>query len=498
MDFLQKFNESVRRWPQKDAFCIGKDLFSYQDFASCISAVRSVLKKEAGKSHQKIIAVLAWDDLYSYASAFAIWLEGKTFLPLSPRNPATRNNEILRQTGAELVLSAGPVPRTILSAVHVKIIDVRGVKSQKIHIEPAERDPDDLMYILFTSGSTGKPKGVQITYSNFNAFVRAFLDIGYSFSEKDKFLQIYDLTFDASLHCYVVPLSLGASVYTVPWNEVKYMYALRLMQNHGLTFAKMPPSTIAFLRPYFPSIRLESLRYCLFGGEPLDKDLVNEWRQCVPNAMIQNVYGPTEATVNCLEYKIPSDPERIKHFNGIVSIGKPFGKNRAFVAGKNKHEIAQGQKGELCIGGPQVSPGYWNDELKTNQAFFELPSSGRRKERWYATGDVVFVDKEGDFLFCGRSDGQVQVQGFRVELGEIEYHTRTYLQAQAVALAKENYLGTQQIHLFVEKCSDPVALREFLSRKLPDYMVPSEIISVEQFPVSVSGKIDRKKLYEMI
>ncbi len=498
MDFLQKFNESVRRWPQKDAFCIGKDLFSYQDFASCISAVRSVLKKEAGKSHQKIIAVLAWDDLYSYASAFAIWLEGKTFLPLSPRNPATRNNEILRQTGAELVLSAGPVPRTILSAVHVKIIDVRGVKSQKIHIEPAERDPDDLMYILFTSGSTGKPKGVQITYSNFNAFVRAFLDIGYSFSEKDKFLQIYDLTFDASLHCYVVPLSLGASVYTVPWNEVKYMYALRLMQNHGLTFAKMPPSTIAFLRPYFPSIRLESLRYCLFGGEPLDKDLVNEWRQCVPNAMIQNVYGPTEATVNCLEYKIPSDPERIKHFNGIVSIGKPFGKNRAFVAGKNKHEIAQGQKGELCIGGPQVSPGYWNDELKTNQAFFELPSSGRRKERWYATGDVVFVDKEGDYLFCGRSDGQVQVQGFRVELGEIEYHTRTYLQAQAVALAKENYLGTQQIHLFVEKCSDPVALREFLSRKLPDYMVPSEIISVEQFPVSVSGKIDRKKLYEMI
>lgn len=498
MDFLQKFTESVRRWPQKDAFCIGKDFFSYQDFASCISAVRSVLKKEAGKSHQKIIAVLAWDDLYSYASAFAIWLEGKTFLPLSPRNPATRNNEILRQTGAELVLSAGPVPRTILSAVHVKIIDVRGVKSQKIHIEPAERDPDDLMYILFTSGSTGKPKGVQITYSNFNAFVRAFLDIGYSFSEKDKFLQIYDLTFDASLHCYVVPLSLGASVYTVPWNEVKYMYALRLMQNHGLTFAKMPPSTIAFLRPYFPSIRLESLRYCLFGGEPLDKDLVNEWRQCVPNAMIQNVYGPTEATVNCLEYKIPSDPERIKHFNGIVSIGKPFGKNRAFVAGKNKHEIAQGQKGELCIGGPQVSPGYWNDELKTNQAFFELPSSGRRKERWYATGDVVFVDKEGDFLFCGRSDGQVQVQGFRVELGEIEYHTRTYLQAQAVALAKENYLGTQQIHLFVEKCSDPVALREFLSRKLPDYMVPSEIISVERFPVSVSGKIDRKKLYEMI
>ena len=497
MDFLQKFSESVRRWPQKDAFCIGKDLYSYEDFAACISAVQSVLKKEAGKSRQKIVAVLAWDDIYSYASAYAIWLEGKTFLPLSPRNPATRNNEILRQTGAELVLSAGPVPRTILSATHIQMIDVKGLKSKGIHIEPAERDPDDLMYILFTSGSTGKPKGVQITYSNFNAFAKAFLDIGYSFTENDKFLQIYDLTFDASLHCYIVPLSLGASVYTVPWNEVKYMYALRLLQNHGLTFAKMPPSTIAFLRPYFPSIRLEKLRYCLFGGEPLDRDLVTEWRQCVPNAVVQNVYGPTEATVNCLEYKIPSDSGEIKHFNGIVAIGKPFGKNRAFVAGKNRNALDLEQKGELCVGGPQISPGYWKDDEKTTQVFFEL-SSGKKKERWYATGDIVLTDRDGDYLFCGRSDGQVQVQGFRVELGEIEYHTRTYLRTQAVALAKENYLGTQQIHLFVEKCDDPVALREFLSRKLPDYMVPSEIIPVEQFPVSVSGKIDRRKLYEMI
>ncbi|NMB70788.1 MAG: amino acid adenylation domain-containing protein, partial [Bacteroidales bacterium] len=264
-----------------------------------------------------------------------------------------------------------------------------------------------------------------------------------------------------------------------------------------LTFAKMPPSTIAFLRPYFPSIRLEKLRYCLFGGEPLDRDLVAEWRQCVPHAMIQNVYGPTEATVNCLQYEVPSDPEKIKHFNGIVAIGKPFGKNRAFVAGKNRNAANPFQKGELCIAGPQVSPGYWKDEEKNREVFFELPS-GRKKERWYATGDIVLTDKDGDFLFCGRSDGQVQVQGFRVELGEIEYHTRTYLRAQAVALAKENYLGTQQIHLFVEKCADPVALREFLSRKLPDYMVPSEIISVEHFPLSVSGKIDRKKLYEMI
>jgi len=497
MDFLLKFGESVRRWPQKEAFCIGKDVFSYQDFAASISAIRSILKNEAGRNGQNIVAVIAWDDLYSYAAAFAIWLEGKTFLPLSPRNPATRNNEIVRQTGAELVFSAGPVPRSMLSATHVKIVDVKVLKSSKIHIEPVERNPNDLMYVLFTSGSTGKPKGVQITYANFNAFVKAFLDIGYSFNENDRFLQIYDLTFDASLHCYIVPLTLGASVFTVPWNEVKYMYALRLLQNHELTFAKMPPSTIAFLRPYFPSIRLEKLRYCLFGGEPLDRDLVAEWRQCVPHAMIQNVYGPTEATVNCLQYEVPSDPEKIKHFNGIVAIGKPFGKNQAFVAGKNRNAANPFQKGELCIAGPQVSPGYWKDEEKTREVFFELPS-GRKKERWYATGDIVLTDKDGDFLFCGRSDGQVQVQGFRVELGEIEYHTRTYLRAQAVALAKENYLGTQQIHLFVEKCADPVALREFLSRKLPDYMVPSEIISVEHFPLSVSGKIDRKKLYEMI
>jgi len=498
MDLLQKVKESTERWPERNAFFIGNRFFTYRQFASITTGIRLRLREEIpDRTASTVVGVMAWDDIHTYASIFAVWLDGMIMLPLSPRNPASRNNDIVKQTRACHILSARKVPNDMLSSRSAGIIQTDGLCADQPDMQPCKRGKNDLLYILFTSGSTGAPKGVMITRGNFNSFVEAFLGLGYTLSEEDRFLQIYDLTFDASVHCYVIPLCVGGCIYTVPWNEVKYMYALRLLQNHELTFAKMPPSTIAFLRPYFRSIRLDKLRYCLFGGEALDLQLVSEWAASVPNAMIQDVYGPTEATVNCLQYRLKHTPGENKSFRGIVSIGNPFGDTLAVIAGKDGKVLRPGKIGELCLSGSQVSPGYWENPERNKESFIRIEEQGK-KRIFYRTGDLAYIDEEGDFMYCGRVDNQVQIQGFRVELGEVECHARSFTHGQSVAMSKANYLGTQQIYLFVEKCEDRQALKDFLSNHLPDYMVPSEIISLDAFPLNISGKIDRKVLKEMI
>jgi D-alanine--poly(phosphoribitol) ligase subunit 1 len=496
-DVLLAFRRSVEQYPQRMAFFIQKESFTYLEFAQRVSAIRKILRKTLGKKKQQVVGVATWDSIASYAAIYALWFEGHVFLPISPRNPASRNKSIVEQAECNYVLTAQEIPVSMLNLDGLEVIETGSLTANKTDLVPVSSDPADLLYLIFTSGSTGIPKGVMLNRDNFNAYLSSFLSLGYSFTADDRFLQIFDLTFDASLQCYAAPLSIGASVYTVPWNEVKYMYALKLMREHDLTFAKMTPSTISFLRPYFSSIRLDKLRYCLFGGEALQAELVNEWAACVPNARIQNVYGPTEASINCLEF--PFDPHHVKDksFHGILSIGKAFGDTTAIIANESGELLDPGKKGELCVAGRQITPGYWKDPERNERAFFNK-TIGRKKLRFYRTGDLCFMDKDGDFMYCGRIDNQVQIQGFRVELGEIEACAHSVVKGNVAAIARENFLGTLQIYLFTEKNVNKEKLLTSLKSRLPDYMVPSDIILLDAFPVNVSGKIDRKAIQEIL
>jgi acyl-coenzyme A synthetase/AMP-(fatty) acid ligase len=274
------------------------------------------------------------------------------------------------------------------------------------------------------------------------------------------------------------------------------MYALKLMKEHDITFAKMTPSTISFIKPYFPGIRLESLRYCVFGGEPLVFDLASAWAQCVPNAVIHNVYGPTEVTINCMKHNFNVINGGAKSYNGIVSLGKPFGDTKAIILSETGKIQPVGKKGELCLAGRQVTQGYMKDEEKNKAAFFTKKIDGK-DYRFYKTGDLAFVDKEGDYMYCGRIDNQVQIQGFRVELGEIESCARSIVKGNVAAVARKNFLGTLQIYLFIEEGFNQEKLLHSLKSKLPDYMVPSGIIPLHKFPINVSGKVDRKAMEEI-
>ncbi len=488
---VNEIYKNFEKFPNRIAFHIGGENFSYSDLKVEVYKISKLILNSTSLS-EKHIAIFSYDSIRTYSSILACWMTGKAYVPLNPAHPVSRNLNILKQMGIKTIISSEELIRVNSDFSDYNLLSTNNMDSDGIMFIPLIPDSLTIAYILFTSGSTGKPKGVTISHENLSSFVYHFIHSGYSLSEEDRFLQIYDLSFDASVHCFTVPLSLGASVYTVPPDEIKYLYAYKLMSEHKLSFVKMPPSTLAYLKPFFDKIRLNSIRYCLLGGEAFSSQLAFEWADCVPNAQIQNVYGPTELTINCLIYNWNKSA---KDYRGVVSIGRTFGENEAIVIDSKNTIIEDDTQGELCLSGSQVSPGYWNDEQKNRDAFITLEIKAVKK-RYYKTGDLVLRDKDGDFMFCGRIDSQVQIQGYRVELGEIEEHSRFFLKLNNLAaIAVENDRGTTEIYLFTEGAKGKEEdLQQYLLQCLPKYMLPTEIIDLDVLPKSAGGKIDRSKL----
>jgi len=492
---LHRLLKNCYLYNNRNAFFIQDTFYTYSEFAQKIAGISEALLK-FNCPQQTVFGVITTDSLETYASIIALWINGYVFVPLSPVNSIERNQSNINQTEIKNVLV-----NSLKGVENVQLKGIAYIETENLsstnHIENNNTDLTNILYILFTSGSTGKPKGVPISVKNLETFLLSFLKIGYQLNHEDKFLQIYDLSFDASVHCYTLPLFLGGCVYTVPPQEVKYLYAYKLMKEQELTFTKMPPSTLSYLRPFFSKIKLEKIKYMLFGGEALPLNLINEWQPCVPNSEIHNVYGPTEATINCFCYQLPSTI--VKQFNSVVCIGKPFGDSLAVVVDENFNILPAHQKGELCVSGSQITEGYWKNYEKNKTAFVALKLNNQ-SFNFYRTGDLVYFDEQNDYFYCGRIDNQVQIQGYRVEMGEIEHHARMVTNAsQVVALTKENAEGILQIFLMVENDQQETdEIKVYLKEKLPTYMQPVKIIAVAKFPLSTSGKVDREKLKEML
>ena len=494
---LKPFIHSARLFRDRNAFYIDGEYYSYGSFWQRVAAIQKHIPQNDGTGD--VIALAIHDDLDTYATIFALWMVGKAYVPLHPNQPLDRNLNIIGQVGTNCIFdtqkeSAFSEWGNESDDRHV-IITTELVSDNRYDFDMQNVDDEELAYILFTSGSTGVPKGVQISRKNVAAFIDSFWKTGIEINEEDRCMQVFDLTFDVSVQSFIVALTRGACVYTVPYGQVKYLQAASLIQMQHITFGAMAPSMLRYLRPYFDEMDATSLKACILTAEACPVDLMEDWFRCATNTDIYDFYGPTEATVYCTYYKL-SREESNRSLNGIISIGKPLANVEAIIVDENGSIINDQSKGELCIAGDHLSPGYWKNQEKNESAFFEKKYRGI-VQRFYHTGDLCYWDESGNIMYSGRIDQQAKIQGFRVELGEIEYHAREYFHKEknVIAIAFQDKDNLTEIALFIEseqKNSDD--LMHYLRSKMPSYMIPTRIVYEPEFPLNKSEKIDRNAL----
>lgn len=367
-DIAKRIERIFELHAQRPALVVGGIAYSYAQLRQRVLSVQALLSSIAG-GDERLIGVLATDTLDTYAAILAILRSGRAFVPLMAEHPPARNASIVKQAALGIVLET-----QVGVSLGAPVLDgARAVAtsggSTATCDSVAEAGPQDLAYLLFTSGSTGEPKGVPITRANLGAFLDALPAAQCAIGARDRVLQMFDLTFDFSIAAYLAPFCHGACVFTVAPGNFKFAEVVRLLDEERLTVAMMVPSVLTYIRPYFDEVHLPELRLSVFCGEALPADVLRGWSVCAPDTSIINFYGPTEATVFAMAYTWGPAEGRDKTLNGMVSIGRPMHGVLALVVADDLTPVPVGEKGELCLGGPQLTPGYWMDPARNARAF---------------------------------------------------------------------------------------------------------------------------------
>lgn len=439
------------------------------------------------EEENSLIGVVIRNDFETYAALLLCWMSGKGYVPIQPNYPNQRIKDILETSEITSVFDS----KDAVFAAEYGLKHINSyVQPTPLSSEISSVSLDSNAYVLFTSGTTGKPKGVPISWRNLQAFIDGFFELGYSLGRSDRFLQMFELTFDLSVMSFSIPSIIGASFHALDPSMIKPLALYDALDSQNISFALMVPSAVEMLAPYADDIELPHLKVTQFCGEAFRLNQFNIWKNCVPHSQIDNVYGPTEATIYCSRYTAHHPNENIKllHQNGVVCIGIPM-KTVKFHIDDNQ---------ELCLGGHQTTHGYLNATPEQTEKFFHLDDV-----YFYKSGDIAVF--EGNNYFChGRMDDQVKIQGYRIELSELEFAGSKVFEnctCKAVALSQDS---GSELHLFVLNTegnfheNESETYRKSLNALLPDYMAVKAIHLKSNFPLNDNGKIDKKQLIKSI
>jgi len=490
------FAASVAAGPDRVALEIGTAELTYGELADLAERLAGALVRRAGGVPSRV-GLLAARNVLAYAGYLAVQRLGATVVPLNPAFPVARNATIARLAGLDVVLAdtgvALPVPVMGLSEAEVRALPAADPPDRAAH-------PRDIAYILFTSGSTGAPKGVRIEHRNVLAYL-AHVIPRYEAGPGARFSQFFDLTFDPSVYDMFTAWGSGATLVVPTRGDL--ISPARFVDTRGVTHWNSVPSAVSLamrMRGLRPA-SMPGLRWSLFCGEPLTLRQAEAWQAAAPASVLENIYGPTEITVTCVEHRLPPRPgDWARPANGTVPIGTVYSGLEHLVLDEQGRPAGEG---ELCLRGPQRFPGYLDaaddrDRFVTFDGERASPYDGSTPltdEHWYRTGDRV-GRHEGELVHLGRLDHQVKLHGYRVELGEIEAVLREQPGVtDAVVLALTTANGEVELAAaYTGDQEDEDALLTALSARLPGYMVPRTLTAFATFPLNQNGKIDRGAL----
>jgi amino acid adenylation domain-containing protein len=503
------FQRMARHSPDSTALEVGGEQLSYAGLDELAGRVGAMVAAAVG-GRPRAVGLCCSRSVAAYAGYLGALRAGATVVPLNPRFPAARNEEMFQAAQAGVLVvddagAAGSADALETSAPTVRLTGPRWrheVLSADLTPLACQVGPDDVAYILFTSGSTGRPKGVPIRHRQLADYL-AFCVERYRVGPGSRLSQTFDLTFDPSVFDMFVAWCGGATL-VVPRPE-DVLTPAGFVARRRITHWFSVPSAISLarrLRGLQPG-SMSGLRWSLFAGEQLTIAQARAWAAAAPDAVIENLYGPTELTVTCTGYRLPRELARWpRTANGTVPIGRP---NPHLEAVLLTDEGTVGSEGELCVRGSQRFDGYL--EAGDGEGCFvrivnglAVPAAGGpAREDWYRTGDRVRW-QDGELVHLGRIDEQVKISGHRVEPGEVECVLREHAGVdEAVVLAVADGAGQVELHGFHTGTVEPgPTLIEHARRRLPPYMVPARLERLEQFPISSSGKIDRRRLRQLL
>ena len=499
----QLFETQADRTPDAIAVVFEDKQITYRELNSQSNQLAHYLTKH-NVGPETLVGICMERSLEMVIGLLGILKAGGAYVPLDPMYPKERLAFILQDTAVPVLLTQQRFLEALPECgAEVICLDSNWeiIAKEKTDNLVSEATAENLAYVIYTSGSTGKPKGVLVTHGNVMRLMKA-TEPWYNFDQEDVWTLFHSYAFDFSVWEIWGALLYGARLVIVPYEvsrSPKDFY--NLLMNERVTVLNQTPSAFYQLiqaeETLLPKNDL-ALRLIIFGGEALELHSLKPWfkRHGDKNPQLVNMYGITETTVH-VTYR-PITNEDLQNGQGSV-IGERIPDLQLYVLDGNLHPVPIGVAGELFVGGAGLARGYLNRPELTVERFIPNPYSNKPGARLYKTGDVARYLPNRDLEYLGRADQQVQIRGFRVELGEIEVVLAGYPGVNmAVVMAREDRPGDKRLVAYmVPKVGETLSvrnLRSFLKEKLPYYMVPATFVVLESLPLTPNGKVDRQEL----
>ena len=480
--FIDLFREAVSKYPDNTAVKDENGTITYAELDAVSEYIADKLKNN-GFGREKVAGILCGRTRVFVEAYVGIMKAGGAYVPLDPEYPQERIEYMLSDSGSENLL---------LMRKYGSLTE--GYDKNVIYLDEIEKDglgftgkadltpplPENLAYMIYTSGSTGKPKGVMLEHRNLMTLIEHTVTFHETVPE-DMYGEFSSFCFDASVHDLFVPLTVGASLYIFPESVRKDAVAVcRTFENEPITVATMPTQMGELVAETLTGDC--ALRLLTLGGEKFKRYYDRKY-------MMVNGYGPTENTVSSTEFVVDRDYK-------TIPIGKSQLNVRCYIVDENLKRVPVGAPGELCVAGRQVARGYHNLPEKTASVFVPNPfATCKDEERLYHTGDMVRMKGDGNIEYIGRIDSQIKINGFRVELGEIEGALLKRDGVCEVAAIPVDQSGVTYIAAYYTGAEyKEEDWKAFLSPLLPEYMVPAFYTHLDKMPVTPGGKIDKRAL----
>lgn len=494
----QLFEEQVNLTPSNIAIKFKDTYLTYDELNKKANKVAHFLRNLGIKAND-VIAIRLNKSIEMIVGILGILKAGGCYLPIDLSYPQDRVTFMLNDSKAKIFLTNSTHKNDLNIYIPCYLLDISSTNELYNNLEenlPNINSPEDLIYIIYTSGSTGTPKGVMLCHRNVVRLIKNE-SFQFDFNENDTWTMFHSVAFDFSVWELYACLLYGSKLILVPEPTAKDPKKfLKLLKDENVTVLNQTPTYFYNLldRELLNEENSLSIRYIIFGGEALKPNLVKPWKDKYPFTKIINMYGITETTVH-VTFKELSDTDLLLSNSNI---GKSIPTLKVYVMDKYLHILPYGIEGEMCISGLGVCKGYLNRPELNSEKFIQNPYNP--DEILYRSADNAILHKNGDLYYIGRIDNQVKIRGFRIEIGEIETKLLTHPHiSKCVVLPKTNGDTDSYLVAYIvanEKLSSN-ELKLYISKLVPEYMIPNFFVFLDKMPLTSNGKIDRKTLLNM-